>query len=141
MNQILTFIIHHWMLSSLLVVCIAAYIILEMTSNKPQKDNISPQAAVNLINHQNAVIIDLRNESAFLEGHIVGALNIPSQTLDKKIGTLQKYKETPILLVCARGMTGKTSADLLKQKGFQALNLEGGIEAWRQASLPLVKKS
>lgn len=93
-----------------------------------------------LINHENAVLIDLRKNDDFKNGHISDAQNIPATEFDKKIDSLASNKEKPVVLYCSHGSDTVRNARLLIQNGFkQVYSLQGGITSWTQANLPLNK--
>jgi rhodanese-related sulfurtransferase len=97
-------------------------------------------AATQLINHKNALILDVREQSEYDAGHILNSKLIPLGKLKDRIGELEKYRERPIVLVCRSGQRSAAACSLLGKQGFaQALNLNGGIMAWQKASLPLEK--
>lgn len=94
-----------------------------------------------LINHEDAMLIDLRKDGEFKNGHISNAQNLPSSEFDKKIDSLASNKEKPIVLYCSHGSDTVRHARLLIQNGFkQVYSLQGGITSWTQANLPLNKK-
>jgi rhodanese-related sulfurtransferase len=96
--------------------------------------------AVQLINHKDAVVVDVRDQKEFDTGHLMNSKLIPLGTIKERIGELEKYREHPIVLVCASGQRSKIAAAQLKSKGFtQAYSLIGGLVAWRKADLPLGK--
>jgi rhodanese-related sulfurtransferase len=140
MDSIISFLMAHWVLSSLFIVLFVAFIGHEMFSQSLGASMLSPEIAVDWMNHQEAVVIDVRSAPSFLEGHIVGAHNIPGNTLDKKIGTLQKYKDKPLIIVCSMGREAAKVAETLKKQGFRATVLQGGLQGWRAIGLPLAKK-
>ncbi|OBX04483.1 hypothetical protein QV06_06165 [Gallibacterium genomosp. 3] len=96
-----------------------------------------------LVNKENAVIVDLRSSEEFLRGHIAGSQNIlPRDIKEKNLGKLEQYKDSPVIVVCASGMTSRGSAEQLYKQGFkQVYSLKEGIQGWKAANLPLVKKS
>lgn len=97
-------------------------------------------AALQLINHKNAVVLDVREESEYQLGHVLNSLLIPLGKLDERIGELEKYKEQPIVVVCRTGNRSGMACATLGKRGFtQAYNLAGGIVAWQKANLPLEK--
>jgi len=101
---------------------------------------VEPTAAVTLINRQDAVVIDLRNDAEFASGHITGARNIPEAKLEPRLNELVKFKSKPVIVACANGRRAAAMAGLLRKNGFaQAVTLRGGIAAWRQAGMPLEK--
>jgi rhodanese-related sulfurtransferase len=97
-------------------------------------------AAMQLINHKNALMLDVREQSEYAAGHVVNSKLIPLGKLKERIGELEKYRERPIVVVCRSGQRSASACALLGKQGFaQAYNLNGGITAWQKASLPLEK--
>lgn len=97
-------------------------------------------AALQLINHKNALVLDVREENEYKLGHILNSTLIPLGQLGERIGELEKYKERPIVVVCRTGNRSGTACAVLGKSGFsQAYNLAGGITAWQKANLPLEK--
>jgi rhodanese-related sulfurtransferase len=140
-QQIFQFIAHHWVLVSLFFIILLAIIVYEIINAKAGGKRISPQQAVLLMNHQHAVVVDLRSSEVFKKGHIIDALNIPAADLLKDQAKIEKHKEKPIVLVCAMGQQAPKVAEQLKKQGFHHVTvLNGGLQAWQSASLPLVKE-
>jgi rhodanese-related sulfurtransferase len=139
MQDILSFIQNHWMLSIVLVIIFVLLLVVELIRNKQGARRISPQEATQLINHQDAALIDLRPMDAFKTGHIVGAISIPFAELENKSKKLEKYKSKPIILVCATGVESARATSMLMKIGLTAFILAGGIRGWRDADMPLVK--
>jgi rhodanese-related sulfurtransferase len=97
-------------------------------------------AATQLINHKNALILDVREQNEFDAGHVVNSKLIPLGKLLDRIGELEKYRERPIVAVCRSGQRSGTACALLSKQGFaQVYNLYGGVMAWQKAGLPLEK--
>jgi rhodanese-related sulfurtransferase len=97
----------------------------------------SPTDATLLINREDALVVDIRDAAEFASGHLPEAKNIP---LDK-LGSLDEKKDRPILLVCASGVRSGQAVRKLAKSGYaRAVSLEGGIDAWRAAKLPIVKE-
>jgi rhodanese-related sulfurtransferase len=139
MQDISLFIHHHSMLSLALAAVLALLIIVELMRMKRNTNQISPTAATTLINHQNAVVVDLRNTDAFVKGHIVDAISLPFKDINDKYKKIEKFKSQPIVLVCSTGIESPRAETLLTQKGFNVFILAGGIRAWQTADLPLIK--
>lgn len=96
--------------------------------------------ALQLINHKNALVLDVREESEYKLGHVLGAKLIPLGKLGERLGELEKYKDQPMVVVCRSGNRSGTACALLGKRGFaQAYNLAGGMLAWQKASLPMEK--
>ncbi|HYR05270.1 MAG TPA: rhodanese-like domain-containing protein [Gallionella sp.] len=97
-------------------------------------------AALQLINHKNALVLDVREEGEYKLGHILNSKLIPLGKLNEFIGELERYKEQPIVVVCRSGNRSGTACAALGKLGFaQAYNLTGGMTAWQKANLPLEK--
>lgn len=96
--------------------------------------------ALQLINHKDAVIVDVREPNEFVGGHLLNAKLIPLGELKARVGELEKYRERPIVVVCRSGQRSKIGSAQLKNRGFtQAYSLAGGVTAWQKAELPLEK--
>lgn len=101
---------------------------------------VSPAEAVLLINRENALVLDVREEAEFAAGHIPEAKNIPLSKLAERAGELRKYQQKPLLVTCQGGMRSANACGQLKQAGFTRLyNLKGGLAAWNEAKLPMAK--
>ena len=97
-------------------------------------------AAMQLINHKNALILDVREQGEYDAGHILNSKLVSLGKLAERIGELEKYRERPIVVVCRSGQRSAAACALLGKRGFtQAYNLSGGVMAWQKASLPLEK--
>lgn len=94
-----------------------------------------------LINHDDALLVDLRSKADFEKGHILGAENIPAAMLDEQIDKLRNQAgDRPVVLYCGNGMESQRSGRKLQQAGFDRLHLlKGGFPAWREANLPVTK--
>jgi rhodanese-related sulfurtransferase len=102
--------------------------------------NVTPNEAVMLINRSNAVVLDVREDAEFVNGRIADARHIPLAQLAGRIKELQKFKDKPILVNCQVGARSAKACDILRAHQFsQVNNLQGGLDAWTQAKLPLVK--
>ncbi len=97
-------------------------------------------SALQLINHKDAIILDVRERSEYDAGHVLNSKFIPLGKLKERMGELEKYKDHPIVVVCRSGNRSGTACFLLARQGFaQAYNLAGGILAWQKIQLPLEK--
>ncbi|MEQ8288122.1 MAG: rhodanese-like domain-containing protein [Gammaproteobacteria bacterium] len=99
-----------------------------------------PADVTRLINKEDAVVIDIRNESDFEKGHIINAMNIPFAELPNKLEKLKAYKQRDIIFCCASGSVAPKEARKMLNEGFEKVScLKGGLLAWQNASLPLTK--
>jgi len=102
--------------------------------------SVTPNEAVLLINRANAVVLDVRDDAEFAGGHITDARHIPLAQLTERIKEIQKFKNQPILVNCRAGTRSAKACDILRANQFtQVHNLQGGLNAWTQAKLPVVK--
>ena len=100
---------------------------------------VSSSQAVQMINHQGAVLLDTRSIEAFQGGHIPQARHAPLADIEKKAASLAKDK--PLILVCEMGRSAIDAASRLRAQGFTAVSvLDGGVKAWSTAGLPLTTK-
>jgi len=96
--------------------------------------------AVQLINRQDAVVVDVREPAEFKAGHIPNARNIPHGQIGDRLKELEKFKSKPILLSCATGQRSASACNVLQKAGFADVSsLSGGMNAWLQASMPVEK--
>lgn len=101
---------------------------------------LSPAQAVQLINHEKAVVIDVCEAPEFAAGHVNGAKNVPLGQLQERLPTVVKNKSLPLVLVCASGTRARAAAVIARKLGYEnAQVLGGGLKAWREASLPVEK--
>ena len=102
---------------------------------------IDTRVAVQLINYQEALVLDVRDDSEYAAGHLPNSKHIPSEKIEERWTELQKFKEKPIVVIYRGGIRSSHASLVLKKNGFaQVFNLMGGIDAWRRASLPIVKR-
>lgn len=100
---------------------------------------VSTNDAVNLINREKAVLIDVSEPAEFAAGHPLGAKSVPLGQLETS-NALPKNKALPLVVVCATGTRAGRAVGTLKKLGFEnARALAGGLEAWRAANLPVEK--
>ena len=102
--------------------------------------SLSPQQAINLVNAEGGVFVDLREPGEHRAGHIVAALNIPAAKLEGRLAELDKYREKPVILVCKMGQHSGAAGKRLNAGGFaQVYRMSGGMMEWGAQQLPLVK--
>ncbi len=101
---------------------------------------LRPAELTGLINRDSALVVDLRPFADFDKGHIAGAKNVLMTQFDPENPQLKIAKSLPVVLVCKTGQGAGTAAKRLRKAGFEKVYvLDGGIAAWQQADLPLVK--
>lgn len=101
---------------------------------------IGPSQATQLINRENAVIIDVSSAKEFQEAHIINARNMPFDQLDPAARQLAKLKDSPVIVYCKTGQRTPRACSLLAKHGFgQVYALRGGLGAWRNEQLPTAR--
>lgn len=99
---------------------------------------ISPTEATRLQNDEDAIFVDIREESEYKRGHILGNLHIPMSNFPKRIVELDKHKDKPIIVYCTSGNRSAGAAGKLRKAEFNSVyTLQGGAAAWEKAGLPL----
>lgn len=137
MAQFVEFLTNHWMLSVAFVVLLGLLVWTSLGYAGGVR-KVSPLDATRLINSENAIVLDVRGDGEFEQGHIVNALHIPQGSLKDRLDKLEKYKARPIISTCRTGQQSATACSLLRKNGFEKVySLSGGILAWQNASLPL----
>ena len=138
-NQLSEFIGNH----VLLVAALAGIIILLVASEIQQRVSgvmeIGPLDATRMLNHENAVLIDMRNDKDYRDGHIVNAIHMPENN-DNTRKRLEKFRTRPLIVYCRSGNQSVGFCRTLRKQGFEPVyNLKGGVLAWQNANLPLSK--
>ncbi len=101
---------------------------------------VDAQAALQLINHKNAFVLDVREPEEYKSGHVLNAKLIPLGKLKERMGELESHRDQAIVVVCRSGNRSGNACVLLGKAGFaQAYNLSGGVMAWQSSKLPLEK--
>ena len=136
MALFLEFLAQQWILTLALLAAVGMFFYHESRKAGP---SLTPQMAINLINNQNALVLDVRDSKEFQQGHIVEAINIPAAKLEARVGELEAHKNRPIILVCKMGQHSGAVGKQLGQRGFdQVHRLSGGMAEWTHMQLPLV---
>ena len=135
--QIFEFIGNHYVLVSIFACLLIAFFIIE---GKRGGAAISSTNLVNLVNREDALIVDLRDMKEYGKGHIAGAMNLPYSSFDTRVNELDAHKQRPLVLVCKMGQHAGAIGRKLKAQGFEDVRrLSGGMAEWTAGSLPVVK--
>ena len=101
---------------------------------------LRPAELTTLINREDALLVDLSPAGHFEKGHIAGARNIAPGQFDPEHKQLAKARDLPVVVTCRSGQASLAAAARLRKAGFNRVHwLDGGIAAWQQANLPLVR--
>ncbi|TXS93864.1 rhodanese-like domain-containing protein [Parahaliea maris] len=137
MALFLEFLAQQWILAAALLAAVGMLIFHESRKAGP---SLSPQQAINLVNQQGGVFVDLRDAADFKQGHITGAVHIPAGKLDARVGELEKFRAAPIVLVCKMGQHAGAAGKKLKAGGFeQVYKMAGGMTEWSNLQLPTTR--
>ncbi len=141
MSQFLEFATNHWDLFAALAIILVMLMGGSLSSRLRGFTQIEPTDAVRLINHEEAVVVDVREEKEVAEGTILDSLHIPLGALGDRLNELANSREKPIIVSCRSGHRSATACARLRKEGFETVyNLKGGVLAWQNAGLPLQKK-
>ena len=133
------FLIDNWMLI-VIALSSGAMLAWPMVASSINAGALSASGAVQLINREKAVVIDVSEVDEFAAGHVGGAKNVPFSQLEEKLPAAVKNKALPVILVCATGSRANRAVAVAKKLGYdQAQALGGGLKAWKDANLPLEK--
>jgi len=134
-EQIFEFIVNHPILVGTFVFLLVAFLINE---GKQGGATVNTSNLVKMVNHEDAVILDVRDKKDFGLGHISGAVHMPFSSLDQRATELDADK--PIILVCKMGQLSSAAGKKLKALGFENVRrLSGGMAEWNASGLPIVK--
>ena len=132
------FVLANWMLIAVALVSGGMLLMPMLTGGGGA--GLTPAAAVQLINREKAVVIDVCEPAEYQAGHVAGAKSIPLAELEAKLPGAVKNEATPLVLVCASGMRSGRAVAIAKKLGYEnAQSLSGGLKSWREASLPIEK--
>jgi rhodanese-related sulfurtransferase len=98
-------------------------------------EEMSPEQAAELLREDGAQLVDVREPYEHEAGRIAGSLHIELEQLPGEAATLDR--ERPILFYCRSGSRSALAADAFAASGYDARNLDGGLEAWVGAGLPI----
>ena len=133
------FLIDNWMLIGLALAS-GGMLLWPLISSGMMAGSLSASGAVQLINREKAVVIDVSEAEEFAAGHVGGAKNIPFGQLEEKLPAAVKNKALPLILVCPSGARANRALVVAKKLGYeQAQCLAGGLKSWKEANLPLEK--
>ena len=137
MALFLEFVAQQWLLVAALLAAVGMLFFHETRKSGP---SLSPQQAINMVNGQDGLFLDLRDGGDYKQGHIVEALNIPVAKLPSRMAELEKYKTRPIVLVCKMGQQAGVAGKQLKAAGYEEVyKMSGGMMEWGNLQLPTVK--
>ena len=136
MSQLIEFAGNHFILASAFFFIVALLIVTLLQDGGTRA--VPPIQAVQMLNREDAVVLDIRDVASFDAGHIINARHIPGEELKTRAEELKKFKDRPIVVYCEKGASSGKALRELSKAGFEKTHsLKGGIAAWRADNLPL----
>ena len=132
------FILDNWMLIA--VALSSGFFLLLPVVQGAAASGISPTEAVQCMNREKGVVVDVCGADEFAQGHVKGAVNVPLDQLESGLEKAVKNKATPVIMVCAAGARSKRAQAIAQKLGYEKVHsLNGGLKAWKEAHLPIAK--
>ena len=101
---------------------------------------ISPIEAVQCMNREKGVVIDVSTKEEFSASHIKTSLSVPLEELEARLQAVAKNKSVPLIMVCESGVRSKRAQAVAQKLGYEKVHsLQGGLKAWKEANLPVSK--
>ena len=134
----MNFIVENWMIIA--VAAVSGGMLLWPLVKGAGGGALTPAGAVQLINRERGVVIDVCEPEEFSAGHVGGARNVPLGQLEKRLPEVVKNKALPVILVCASGARAARAEGIARKLGYeQAQAMAGGLKSWKEANLPVEK--
>ncbi|MGP1629304.1 MAG: rhodanese-like domain-containing protein [Giesbergeria sp.] len=134
----MNFIVDNWYLFVMAIASGAMLLVPMLKGGGP--GGLAPAGAVQLVNREKGVLIDICGADEYAAGHAVGARNVPLADLETRLPAVVKNKALPVVLLCASGARAQRGAVIARKLGYSNVQvLSGGLRAWREANLPVEK--
>ena len=138
MGQFLEFAGNHPLLFAALILIILMIVMNESRRKLLGFKEVGANEAVRLMNSENALMLDVREDKEFKEGHVINAINIPLGLLESRLKEIEEHKEKPVIVYCRTGQRAAKAGAVLQRQGFKSIyKLNGGMLAWSDAGLPV----
>ena len=139
MDRLLDYFTNHPFLAGGLVLMVLVVIAYEMRRQGQGSTAVAPNDAIRMMN-EGAVLVDLRPANQFKDGHIAGARNVPGDQIAGDAKALEKLAGKTLIMCCDTGSMAAAAVRTLARAGFKnVFSLRGGLAAWRQDNLPVVR--
>ncbi len=134
------FVIKNWALFLALAVILAMLVTGPLMQLVHGIKSIGPMQAVQLVNREGGLFLDVCQPEEFKAGHIPNARNVPLSALPEQLKQLEKFKDKPVVISCRSGNRSVKGAVILRKHGFQTVySLAGGLIGWQRENLPVEK--
>jgi rhodanese-related sulfurtransferase len=136
----MSFFINNWMLE-LIMVLSGGMLLWPLVQGRFSKmKEVGTLQVTQLINRQNAVLLDVREQKELAGGRLPNAVHIPLSELGNRGSELAKLTSRPVVAYCERGQRSRAAGAVLAKLGFaDVYQLTGGFRAWKDAGLPVEK--
>ncbi len=142
MDQLIEFSSNHWELMVALAVTLAMLLHTYIAPHLRKYKELTPQEVTQLMNQQDALVLDIRETHEYNGGHILDSVHIPQSAVEKRLGEIEAYRERPVIVNCKTGTRATGVCGKLVKNGFaEVYNLKGGMAEWENSSLPVSKSS
>ncbi|MDH4259195.1 MAG: rhodanese-like domain-containing protein [Gammaproteobacteria bacterium] len=139
MDRLLDYFTNHPFLAGGLVLMALVVIAYEMRRQGQGTSAVAPNDAIRMMN-EGAVLVDLRPPNQFKDGHVAGARNVPGDQIADGAKALEKLGGKTLIMCCDNGSAAGAAVRTLARAGFKnVFSLRGGLAAWRNDNLPIVK--
>jgi rhodanese-related sulfurtransferase len=136
---VLKFLMDNWMLLGIAVASGGA-LLWPVVAGAASAGGLSPNGAVQLINRERGVVVDVSEPEEYAASHVGGAKNVPLGQFETRLTDAVKNKTLPLIIVCRSGARAAKALPIAKKLGYeQAQVLAGGLKAWKDANLPIEK--
>ncbi|HQZ03908.1 MAG TPA: rhodanese-like domain-containing protein [Thauera sp.] len=134
------FLQHNWYWAALALAS-GSWLSVELIRGRGDTSQLSPVQATLLVNREDAIILDVREQGEFAQGHIPNARHVPLSELARRSTEMEKWKGHPLILCCASGSRSDSAKSQLRKAGFEKVyNLRGGMTEWEKAGQPISRK-
>ncbi len=138
MPRLIEFTLNHWDLLLALVIIVLMLFGGPVLRKMRGYLEVDPLGAVELMNHREALYLDVREPNEYNDGAVLNSRHIPLRELHSRLSELEEYKNHPIIVGCRSGNRSAVACGALRKAQFaEVYNLQGGILAWQSAGLPL----
>ena len=140
-TQITEFSANHSLLAGAFAALLVAVFINEFKHASQNFSKLTPAGAIQLLNNDDVVLLDVREPAETASGKIAKSIQIPVTSVAQRIGELEKHKDKHVIVYCRTGQRSGLACRELNKAGFDKVySLSGGILAWQEAHLPISRK-
>ncbi len=140
-TQITEFSANHSLLAGAFAALLVAVFINEFKHASQNFSKLTPAGAIQLLNNEDVVLLDVREPAETASGKIAKSIQIPVASVAQRIGELEKHKDKHVIVYCKTGQRSGLACRQLNKAGFDKVySLSGGIQAWQEAHLPIGRK-